>query len=112
MTTKLTVLATAVVLGIGIALGANTASAQTAYGWQLMTPGEVAAHRTHLRNLSPAERVAYRARHHEEMKRRAETKGLVLPDQPQFAGPGPRGGVRGFGPGYGFRGPGGRRCRW
>lgn len=111
MTTKLTALTTAAVLGIGIALGANPASAQTTYGWQLMTPNEVAAHRTNLRNLPPAERVAYRARHHEEMKQRAETKGLVLPDQPQFAGAGRRVGAGGYGPGCGFRGLGGRRCR-
>ena len=112
MTTKLTALATAAALGIGITLGANPAAAQTAYGWQLMTPNEVAAHRANLRNLTPAERVAYRARHHEEMKQRAEAKGLVLPDQPQFVGAGRRTGAGGYGPGYGFRGPGWRRCWW
>jgi hypothetical protein len=113
MKTKLTALATAMVLSIGAAIGAAPAVAQTAYGWQLMTPNEVAAHRTNLRDLPPAARVAYRARHHEEMKQRAEAMGLVLPDQPQFAGAGRRIGAGGIGPGYGFRGPGGRRCcRW
>ncbi len=112
MTTKLTALATAAVLGIGIAIGAGPTTAQTAYGWQLMTPQEWAIHRTNMRSLPPTERQAYRARHHQEMKQRAEAKGLTLPDQPQFAGAGRRAGAGGYGPGYGFRGPGRRPCRW
>ena len=108
MTTKLTTLAIAVVLGIG----AGQAAAQTAYGWQLMSPQEQAAHRANMRTLPYAERQSYRARHHEEMKQRAEARGLTLPDEPLFAGAGRRTGARAYGSGYGFRGPGGRRCRW
>jgi hypothetical protein len=112
MTTKLTVLATAAVLGIGAVIGAGPAVAQTAYGWQLMAPQEWAEHRAILRTLPYAERQAYRARHHEEMKQRAESKGLTLPDQPLFSGGGRRTGAGAYGPGYRFRGPGGRPCRW
>ena len=76
----------------------NAAFAQTYYGSQLMTPQERAEHWTTMRSLPPGEREAYRAQHHEEMKKQAESMGLSLPDQPPAYG-------RGFtrrGPGYGY----------
>ena len=87
----------------------NVAFAQTYYGSQLMAPRERAEHRAIMRSLPPGEREEYRAQHHEDMKKRAESMGLSLPDQPPAYG-------RGFnrsGPGYGYgrggpgyRGPG------
>lgn len=108
MKSRLTALTVAAALGIGAVLAHQPAFAQSVYGWQLMTPQELAAHRTAMRNLPPAERTAYRARHHEQMTQRAEARGLVLPEQPLVAGAGRRAGVPGYGPGYGFRRPGGR----
>ncbi len=102
MKTKPTLLVIATALGIGIGLSSSPAAAETVYGWQLMTPQEWAAHRTTMWNLPPAERAAYRARHHEEMRKLAEAKGLTLPDEPTFA----RARGRGYGPGAGFRRPG------
>ena len=106
-----TVLAIAAALSLGLAASSDPLAAQTVYGWQLMTPQEWAAHRNTMRTLPPAERSLYRARHHEEMQKRAEAQGLTLPDAPLFQGAGRRGGGRGPGPGYGFPGPQG--CwRW
>ncbi len=102
MKTKRSLLSIATALGIGIGLSSSPAAAETVYGWQLLTPQEWAAHRTTMRTLSPAERAAYRARHHEEMQKLAQAQGLTLSDEPLFAG----GGCRGYGPGYGFRGGG------
>ncbi len=50
----------------------------------------------------PSERETYRAEHHEAMKKRDESMGLSLPDQPPTYGPGlGRGGPGYWGPGYG-----------
>ena len=96
-------------------IGIDAAVAQTYYGSQLMSPQERAEHRMIMRQLSPGEREAYRAQHHETMKQRAESMGLALPDEPPAYGrpvePGDRGygygaGRRGWGPGYGGPGPG------
>ncbi len=105
MKTKQTVLAIAAALTLGMAASSDPLAAQTLYGWQLMTPREWAAHRNTMRTLPPAERSTYRARHHEEMQKRAAAQGLTLPDEPLFQGAGRRGGGRGPGPGYGFPGP-------
>jgi len=69
------------------------------YGSQLMTQTERNQYRTQMRSLKTAqEREAFRLQHHEQMKIRAQEKGVVLPEQP------PAGGA-GFGPGAG-PGPG------
>jgi hypothetical protein len=60
----------------------DVAFAETYYGSQLMTPRERAEHRAILRSLPSSEREDYRAQYHEDMKRRAESIGLSLPDQP------------------------------
>ena len=80
-----------------------TAMAQTYYGSQLMTPEERAEHRAIMRSLLPDEREAYRAEHHEAMKKRAEAMGLSLPDQPPHYGGGRGPGGRAYG--QGWRGP-------
>ena len=65
------------------------------YGSQLMTQTERNQYRIQMRSLKTAqEREAFRLQHHEQMKIRAQEKGLALPDQP------PAGGA-GFGPGAG-----------
>jgi len=84
--------------------------AQTSYGSQLMSPDERAGHRAMMRSLPPGEQEAYRARHHEAMKERAESMGLSLPEQPPaYRGFGRRGpGYGRYGRGYwtpGYRGP-------
>lgn len=107
MKMKRTLLAVAAITGLGIGLSSDLAATETVYGWQLMTPDEWAEHRTAMRSLPPAERVAYRDQHHEQMKQRAEAQGLTLPDEPVFAG----GPGRGYGRGYGFRGAGPCRNR-
>jgi hypothetical protein len=80
-------------------------TAQTYYGSQLMTPEERAEHRARMQSLSPDEREAYRAQHHEAMKKRAEEMGVSIPDQPPYYGRGRGPGGRGYGYGYGRRGP-------
>jgi hypothetical protein len=97
---KYTVIAGAVVLAL---VCVKTAFAETPHGSQLMSPAERSEHRATMWSLSPSEREAYRAEHHEAMKKRAESMGLSLPDQSPPYG-------QGFGrawPGYGYgRGPG------
>ena len=82
----------------------DVAFAQTYYGSQLMTPQERAEHRAMMRSLSPNEREAYRAQQHEAMKKRAESMGLSLPDQPPTYGR--QSSHRGPGYGYGRGRPG------
>jgi hypothetical protein len=88
---------TTVILGAAVLALASIGAAfgQTYYGSQLMSPQERAEHRAKMRSLPPSEREAYRAEHHEEMKKRAESMGLSLPDEPPV-----------YGRGYGRRGPG------
>ena len=65
------------------------------YGSQLMTQTERNQYRAQMRNLKTAqEREAFRLQHHEQMKVRAQEKGVALPDQPPMGG-------AGFGPGAG-----------
>lgn len=65
------------------------------YGSQLMTQTERNQYRAQMRNLKTAqERETFRLQHHEQMKVRAQEKGVVLPDQPPMGG-------AGFGPGAG-----------
>jgi hypothetical protein len=94
--------------GTGFLVLAMSSGAQPYYGSQLMTLEEWAKHWTTLRRLPPAEQEAYRAQHHQEIKKRAEAMGLPLPDQPPSAGMGRgRAMVPGaWGPGYGPRGSG------
>ena len=92
-----------VVLGTMIlsSFSISVSYAQTSYGSRLMSPDERAEHRAMMRSLPPGEQEAYRARHHEAMKERAESMGLSLPEQPPA--------YRGFGrsgPGYGRYGRG------
>jgi hypothetical protein len=99
---------TTMVLGVAVLVLASigTALAQTYYGSQLMTPQERAEHRAKMRSLPPSERETYRAEHHEEMKKRAESMGLSLPDEPPAYGRGYGRRGPGYGYGYGRRGPG------
>jgi hypothetical protein len=103
-------LATALSLPTGFALAADPepapAKAQTPepepiYGSQLMTQQERTEYRA---KMSAAETVGeqeqIRKEHHEQMKERAQARGVTLPDEPPA-----RGG--GMGPGGGGMGPGG-----
>ncbi|MDE2271991.1 MAG: hypothetical protein KGJ94_08405 [Xanthomonadaceae bacterium] len=67
------------------------------YGYQLMTPAERNAYRAKMRSLNTVqEREAFRQQHHAEMQKRAQARGLTLPDQPR------RQGQAGMGPGAGM----------
>lgn len=79
----------------------RTRDRDTIYGSQLMTPAERNTYRNKMRSLKTAqEREAFRAQHHQEMQKRAQERGVKLPDSPP--GQGARGGM---GPG-GDMGPG------
>ncbi len=86
------------------------AGAQPTTGSQLMTPQERAEHRAKMQSLPPAEREAYRAQHHEKMKKRAAAQGKTVPNQPTpgglHPGLGPPGAGGAWGPGRGWGGPG------
>jgi len=59
----------------------------TIYGSQLMTPAERNTYRNKMRSLKTAqEREAFRAQHHEEMQKRAQQRGLRMPDSPPAQG--------------------------
>ena len=64
-----------------------------------MSQEELAQHRQKMRSFkTEKEREAYRQKHHKAMQKRANEKGLVLPDQPrQNAGGGMGGGPQGSG---------------
>ncbi len=81
------------------------------YGSQLMTPQERNEFRERMRAAKSAEeRERIRQEHHEQMKARAQERGLTLPDEPPArpGGMGP-GGMGPGGGGGGGMGPGGRR---
>lgn len=90
-------------IALGLSLLALPAAAQTTYGSQLMTPEERMQHRAMMRRLPPAEREAYRAQVHEQMKKKAEESGVTLPESPLPRGRNMRGGH-----GWGYPGMGPR----
>ena len=97
----------AIALGLCILVAASgLATAQTqepVYGRQLMTQEEMRKYQDKMRSAtSDAQRQQIRAEHHEEMRERAKSKGIVLPDEAPARGMGPGGGM---GPGHGM-GPG------
>ena len=54
------------------------------YGYILMSPEERAEHRNRMRGLETEEaREAYRHQHHEAMRARAASEGVILPDEPR-----------------------------
>jgi hypothetical protein len=68
------------------------------YGYQLMTPEERAEYRSRMRAANSfEERERIRAEHYARMQERAQERGLTLPEQPRYGGPGTRdrGGARG-----------------
>jgi len=55
------------------------------YGRQLMTKQELVEHRAKMHSMKTRqEREAYRQKHHERMKKRAQEKGVVLPERPMM----------------------------
>lgn len=81
---------------LGMAVPAQ-AEGDFVYGRELMTPQEMAEHRTRMRSLNTEqEREAYRQEHHRKMQERAREQGKVLPDEPGPRGRGQRPG--GMGP--------------
>jgi hypothetical protein len=72
------------------------------YGSQLMTEQERNEYRARMRSAqTEQERERLRREHHEQMKVRAQQRGVTLPDEPP-----PRGGP-GYGAGVAGKGPGG-----
>ena len=79
------------------AAGGVFASEDYRFGYQLMTPEELAEHRQKTRSFESDEaREAYRREHHKAMQVRAAEQGVTLPDEPL-----PRG--QGYGRGQGGR---------
>lgn len=73
----------------------QTQGGEQVRGSQLMTEQERIEHQKKLRSMkTEQEREAYRAQHHEEMKRRAREQGVEMPDQvpPKGQGSGYKGG--------------------
>jgi uncharacterized membrane protein YgcG len=120
----LSALVIALLLSAGFALAADpepakemvqTQTQEQIYGSQLMTQQERREYRVKMRAAKTAEeREQIRNEHHEQMKVRAKTRGVTLPDEPpaQGGGMGPGGGGMGqggggMGPGGGGMGPGG-----
>ncbi|AHI66865.1 hypothetical protein [Burkholderia thailandensis] len=89
--------------------GAAVESGGMIYGSQLMTPAERAEYRTRMRSAaSDAEREKIRAEHHAEMQKRANARGIKLPDTPPMRGMHRGQGMgMGTGPGYMHGQPGG-----
>ncbi len=87
-------------LGITLVALAMPAMAQeTIYGSELMTERERMEHREKMRSFrNDEEKEQYRKEHHERMRKRAEEKGMKLPDGP---GPMRKGMERGGGMGGG-----------
>lgn len=99
----------AIALGFCILIAASgLATAQTqepVYGRQLMTQEEMRKYQDRMRSAtSEQERQQIRAQHHEQMRERAKSKGVVLPDEAPARSMGPGQGMGaggGMGPGQG-----------
>lgn len=85
------------------------------YGSQLMTAQERTAYHARMRAAKTVEeREKIRNEHHEQMQKRAQERGVTLPEPPPVrgGGMGPGGGIgpgSGMGPGSGGMGPGSAR---
>ncbi|MFZ3037649.1 MAG: hypothetical protein WA112_10320 [Rugosibacter sp.] len=113
-------------LGVVLSLSAGFASAadpepakekvqtqkqEQIYGRQIMTQQERTEYRAKMRTAKTAEeREQIRKEHHEQMKERAKSRGVALPDDPPARGGG-MGPGSGMGPGGSGMGPGGGRGR-
>ena len=75
---------------------------QQVYGWQLMSQQERNEYHEKMRNMKTnEERERFRMEHHEMMRKRAEERGMKLPDKPMHnMGSGPHDGM-GMGKGKG-----------
>lgn len=111
-TMGLSALFAALLLVSGGAVAADAAQ-QPIYGSQLMTEQERTVYRARMWAAENDEaRAAIRAEHHEQMRARAQERGLTLPEVAPERGPGMGPGMgpgRGMGPGPAFgpgRGPG------
>jgi hypothetical protein len=87
---------------------AASAVAEPIYGSQLMTDQERSVFRARMwAAKTPEERERIRAEHHAEMQKRAQERGITLPETPPpRPGAGPMGGPMGAGPGRRSMGPG------
>ncbi|NMM36234.1 MAG: hypothetical protein HHJ09_01800 [Glaciimonas sp.] len=109
------VLATALSLPTGFALAADptpvqgkqqTQKQEQIWGSQLMTPQERTEYRAKMFAVkTAAEREQIRKENHEAMKKRAEARGMTIPDELPARGTG-RGTGGGMGPGGGMGGGG------
>ncbi|HAF54264.1 MAG TPA: hypothetical protein DCL01_03370 [Thauera sp.] len=103
-TTGLSALLAALLFASGGAMAADAAQ-EPIFGSQLMTEQERTVYRARMWAAEGDEaRAAIRAEHHEQMRARAQERGLTLPEVPPARGAG-MGQGRGMGPGQGM-GPG------
>lgn len=78
----------------------QTPGDQEIYGYQLMSPAERNEYRDRMHAAQNAEeREQIRAEHHAQMQKRAQARGMTLPDAPPAVGGGGMGPGRGAGPG-------------
>lgn len=90
----------------------QTQKQEPIYGSQLMTPQERTDYHARMRSAKTAEaREKIRNEHHEQMQKRAQERGVTLPEQPPVrgGGMGPGNGMgpsSGMGPGSGGMGTG------
>jgi len=99
---KTGLLSAALVLSVSTSLVYAAQEQQQVYGWQLMTKQERAEYQEKMRNMKTMEeRERFRMEHHEMMRKRAEERGMKLPDKPMHdMGSGPHDGM-GMGMGKG-----------
>jgi hypothetical protein len=99
-------------LGISLfALSMPTIAQDTVYGRDLMTERERIEHQEKMRSFGTEdERELYRKQHHEQMRKRAEERGMKLPDSPDLKHDG-MGRSGGMGSGGSMGGGGGGRGR-
>lgn len=91
------------VLSALLAMPVSILAEEAVYGHELMTDEELRLHREKMHSFkTDQEREDYRAAHHEAMQKRAEERGVTIPEEPMERGKGMhRGPQEGMGPGMG-----------
>lgn len=99
----LTALLTGVIINTSFTVSAQNSGAEMPYGPRLMTQQEWQQHREMMRSFQTnEERLAYRRQIHEEMRLRAQQRGISMPEQPpMWGGQGMGMGSNGQGNGWG-----------
>lgn len=99
---KVGLLSAALVFSVNTLIVNAAQEQQQVYGWQLMSQQERNEYQEKMRHMKTnEERERFRMEHHEMMRKRAEERGMKLPDKPMHdMGSGPHDGM-GMGKGKG-----------